>query len=271
MNNSNGSFRCISFLSDFGSGDETVACCKGVLLQRGISLPLVDISHDVPPFDIISGGWMLAGAALYLPMGIHLAVVDPGVGTDRSILILESKRGDLFVGPDNGLLLPAAKRLGGVEKAWKLRPEHFESCQVSPTFHARDVMAPVVADLAAGVLPSNLGEGISEKSLHVYPLAEPARDKERISGAVARIDTFGTVRTNIPWKWIDIGKEGGLRISRSWLFSISLGKTFSDVELGDLVILEDSWGYLSIAVNRGKAADVLGFKVGDPISVEYTM
>lgn len=271
MNESNGAYRCISMLSDFGSKDETVACCKGILIARGVFLPLVDISHDVPPFDIISGGWMLAGAVSYLPAGIHLAVVDPGVGTDRSILVLKANRGDLFVGPDNGLLLPAAERIGGVDKVWKLHPEYFENRSVSPTFHARDIMAPVVADLAGGIPPSAIGEVAAGTGLAEYPLAEPSKEGGKISGAVATIDAYGTVRTNIPWKWTDTRQEGALRISRGWLFSISVGKTFSDVGLGDLVILEDSWGYLSIAVNRGKAADVLGFKVGDPISVEYTM
>jgi len=271
MHESKGVWRCISFLSDFGSGDETVACCKGVLIGKGVDLPLVDISHDVPPFDIVSGGWMLAGAVSYLPVGIHLAVVDPGVGTDRSILIVKADRGDLLVGPDNGLLLPAAQRIGGVEKVWELYPEHYENRSVSPTFHARDIMAPVVADLAAGMSPSMFGKKIQVFDLVDYPLPEPSGEKGQISGAVALIDTYGTVRTNIPWKWLDRRKEGAVRISRGWLFSISVGVTFADVGLGDLVILEDSWGYLSIAVNRGKAADVLGFKVGDPISVEYTM
>lgn len=271
MHEPTGAYRCISFLSDFGSGDETVACCKGVLIGRGVVLPLVDISHDVPPFDIVSGGWMLAGAVTYLPVGIHLAVVDPGVGTDRPLLVIQADRGDLFVGPDNGLLLPAVERLGGVEKVWKLHPEHYENRSVSPTFHARDIMAPVVADLVADIPPPVLGKEIHSSGLEEYPLPEPSKEKEKISGAVARIDTYGTVRTNIPWKWLDKRREGALRISRGWLFSISVGRTFADVGLGDLVILEDSWGFLSIAVNRGKAADVLGFKVGDPISVEYTM
>jgi hypothetical protein len=132
-------------------------------------------------------------------------------------------------------------------------------------------MAPAVADLVADIPPPVLGKEIQSSGLAEYPLPEPSKEKEKISGAVARIDTYGTVRTNIPWKWLDKRQEGALRISRGWLFSISVGRTFADVGLGDLVILEDSWGFLSIAVNRGKAADVLGFKVGDPISVEYTM
>jgi len=270
MNEPRGAWRCISLLSDFGTGDETVACCKGVLIGRGVELPLVDISHNVPPFDIVSGGWMLAGAVSYLPVGIHLAVVDPGVGTDRSILVVKADRGDLFVGPDNGLLLPAVQRIGGIDRVWELHREHYENRSISPTFHARDIMAPVVADLAAGMPPSELGKEARALDLVEYPLPEPSREKEKISGAVAMIDTYGTVRTNIPWEWLDRRKEGAMRISRGWLFSISVGKTFADVGLGDLVILEDSWGYLSIAVNRGKAADALGFKVGDPISVEYT-
>lgn len=120
-----------------------------------MTLPVIDISHEVPPFDVISGGWMLAGAVLYMPVGVHLAIVDPGVGTDRKILVIRSVRGDLFVGPDNGLLVPAAERTGGISSSWSIERPPAGAEQVSPTFHARDIMAPVVADLVGGVPPKS--------------------------------------------------------------------------------------------------------------------
>ena len=242
-----GEFRCVTFLSDFGLADETVACCKGLLLRRGVTLPVIDISHEVPPFDIISGGWMLAGAVLYMPSGIHLAIVDPGVGTQRRILLLRSGRGDLFVGPDNGLLIPAAERTGGISRCWSIERAQGEMEHVFPTFDARDIMAPVVADLVGGKPPEECGEEI--------PL----------------VDAFGTVRTDIPWDLLGKLGDSEIKISSGWLFSIPVGRTFSDVGSGEMVALEDSWGFVSIAVNRGRASDMLGFKPGDPISVELTI
>lgn len=265
------SFRCVTFLSDFGMADETVACCKGLLLRRGVDLPLIDISHEVPPFDIISGGWMLAGALLYMPVGVHLAVVDPGVGTERKIIVVRSMRGDLLVGPDNGLLIPAAERTGGVDSCWAV--ERFVSGieTASNTFHARDIMAPVVADLVAGMPPEECGVPLTRGEMISFPLSEPRVDGGKISGHVALVDTFGTIRTNIPWSSLGSMDYTGMKISCGWLFSIPVGRTFSDVESGEMVALEDSWGFLSISVNRGKASDILGFKPGDPVSVEFTI
>lgn len=262
--------KCVTMLTDFGLSDETVACCKGVLLSKGLKLPIIDISHEVPPFDIVSGGWILAGALTFMPVGIHLAVVDPGVGTERKIVILHVRRGDFLVGPDNGLLLEAARRLGGIETAWSVRMELFDFSRISPTFHARDVMAPVVGDLGMGVPPSALGKEIKQEILVEYPLPEPKMEDGKITGYVAYIDSYGTVRTNILWR--SLRKDiKNLRISSGWLFSIPVGRTFADVDKGDLVILEDSWGYLSIAVNQGRASDLLGCKPKDQISVEFTM
>jgi len=266
----NSQLACVTMLTDFGLSDETVACCKGVLLSKGLNLPIIDISHEVPPFDIISGGWILAGALPFMPLGAHLAVVDPGVGTERKIVILHVQRGDFLVGPDNGLLMEAARRLGGIKKAWSVCMERSGFKKISSTFHARDIMAPVVGDLGLGIPPSTLGEEIEEKALIDYPLAEPKQENGKITGSVAYIDAYGTVRTNILWRSLK-GNVKNLKISSSWLFSIPVGRTFADVAKGDLVILEDSWGYVSIAINQGRASDLLGSKPGDPISVEFTM
>jgi S-adenosylmethionine hydrolase len=251
--------------------DETVACCKGLLLRRGVDLPLIDISHEVPPFDIISGGWMLAGALVYMPVGVHLAVVDPGVGTERKILVVKSVRGDLLVGPDNGLLMPAAERTGGVSACWSVERAVSGIDNASNTFHARDIMAPVVADLVAGMPPDQCGSSLARGDLVSFPLPGPHSSPGKISGHVALVDAFGTIRTNIPWISLGNTTGSGMSISCGWLFSIPVGRTFSDVGSGEMVALEDSWGFVSISVNRGRASDILGFKPGDPLSVELTI
>jgi len=263
--------QCVTFLSDFGLADESVACCKGLLLRRGVSVPLLDISHDIQPFDIITGGWMLAGSLQYMPVGVHLAVVDPGVGTVRRILAAQASRGDMIVGPDNGLLLPALERLGGVSSCHAVETGRFELDAASPTFQARDIMAPVVADLIGGAPLESVGPEIAAGELAPYPAEPPVRSSARVNGSVVCIDTFGTVRTNIPWSWFQEKGGEAIRISCGWLFSIPVGRTFADVSSGEMVVLEDSWGYVSIAVNRGSASDILGFKAGDLISVEFTM
>jgi hypothetical protein len=260
----------ISFLSDFGLADETVAVCKGVIISKAPETPIIDISHMVPPFDIISGGWILAGVFPQMPAGIHLAVVDPGVGSSRAIIIVETARGDIFIGPDNGLLIPALQRLGGslsvhrVDDKWILRKN------ISATFHGRDVMAPIAGSLAAGRSPSDFGHIISSEDLCPYPVPVPHRSDNSIEGHVTLIDHFGTLRTNIPWETvgdsmiIPVGKENAF-------WDLPRVNTFSDVPRGKLCVLEDSWGYLSIAVNQGRAVDIIRLNPGDALSVKLTM
>jgi S-adenosylmethionine hydrolase len=135
----------IYLLTDFGTSDEWVAVLKGAIRTISPTAEVSDISHDIPPFDLCKGAVVLAAAAPFLPPGVHLAVVDPGVGTERRALLLECGRGDLLLGPDNGLLLPAAGRLGGISAAWSVEAEALLPHSPHPTFHGRDVFAPVAA------------------------------------------------------------------------------------------------------------------------------
>lgn len=260
----------ISFLSDFGLVDETVAVCKGVIFSKAPETPIIDISHMVPPFDIISGGWILAGVFPHMPPGVHLAVVDPGVGSSRAIIIAETSRGDVFVGPDNGLLIPALQKLGGalsvhrVDNTWILRTN------ISATFHGRDVMAPIAGLLAKGSSACDFGHRVSPEDLCPYPIPAPQRSDICIEGHITLVDHFGTIRTNIPWETvgdsliIPVGKETSF-------WNLPRVNTFSDVPPGKLCVLKDSWGYLSIAVNQGRAVDKITLNPGDALSVKLTM
>src|SRR3990170_41153 len=143
----------ISFLSDFGTGS-TPAVCRGVMWSIAPDARLLDLTHDVRQFAVRDGAFLLSRAVGYLPVGVHLAVVDPGVGTTRRPVVVRTERGDLLVGPDNGLLLPAARELGGPVDAWEITNRDLWLPNVSSTFHGRDLFAPVAAHLAGGLEPS---------------------------------------------------------------------------------------------------------------------
>lgn len=260
----------ISFLSDFGLVDETVAVCKGVIYSQSPETPIIDISHMVPPFDIISGGWILAGVFPHIPPGIHLAVVDPGVGSLRAILIVETARGDVFIGPDNGLLIPALEKLGGSLKVYCVDHTWISEKHISSTFHGRDVMAPIAGFLAAGRSPSEFGHNISPENLCPYPVPCSHRSCNCIEGHVTLIDHFGTIRTNIPWE--SVGGSMIIPVGRENAFwDLPRVNTFSDVPPGSVSVMKDSWGYLSIAVNQGRAVDMITLNPGDTLSVKLTM
>ena len=153
----------VTFLSDFGTADVFVGLCHGVLADLAPRARLVDLTHAVPPQDVLTGACRLRDCVAYLPPAVHLAVVDPGVGTARRCLILQvgaAGRRSWLVGPDNGLLLPAARQLGGVLGAWSMTPGG-----ASATFHGRDVFAPAAARVATGVPPGELGTTIDPESL----------------------------------------------------------------------------------------------------------
>jgi len=262
--------KCISFLSDFGLKDETVSVCKGLLLRNGVNMPVIDISHEIEPFNIISGGWLFRGALPFFPTGIHLAVVDPGVGTRRKIVILETFRGDFMVGPDNGLLIPGSWELGGIRNCWCYPQMQLSRPHISSTFEARDVMIPIVVSLSSKEDTTWRYDPMSPEDLVPFPVVPSFQKDSIIYGTVVHIDQFGSIRTNIPWNkdW-----TGNARFSEGAMENMVLpiGKTFADGPSGCPLVLGDSWGFLSIAVNRGKAVEVFPVNIGEPVSVKMTM
>ena len=149
----------ITFLSDFGLKDDFVGTCHGVIKRIAPEAQIIDITHGIEPQAVLQGALVLASTLPYMPEGVHLAVVDPGVGGDRRALALRDASGRLYVGPDNGLLVPAAEKLGGIDGAWQLTNSDYMLEPVSATFHGRDVFSPAAAHLAPGVDPAELGPG----------------------------------------------------------------------------------------------------------------
>lgn len=260
----------ISFVSDFGLEDTWVGVCHAVIHRACPQAHVVDLGHQIPPFDIRKGAATAASGVFQLPDAIHLVVVDPGVGGGRADLCIVTRQGTRLVGPDNGVLLPAAWRAGGIERAYVIDPTKIDYRGPLATFHARDVLAPAAAALVCGVEPESLGTEVDPSTLVAAPFGRCERDGAFVVGEVLEADRFGSLRLNIPTEQID---ELGLRADRLEItlghntLSVRFADTFSDVAEGEPVALVDSSGWLTLAVNTGDAADRFGVEPGTNVKV----
>lgn len=256
----------ITLTTDFGFKDPYVAEMKGVILSICPDAGIVDMSHHVEKFNVRTGAYVLASASSYFPVGtVHVAVVDPGVGTRRRCLCVQTRRGFL-VGPDNGVLALAA-RAEGLRQAYEITNRKYMLANVSGTFHGRDVFAPAAAHLANGIPPSDLGEKI--RRIVVSKFAKVLKTKEGISGEVLHVDDFGNIITNIGEHELAALKGDGIldvRIGRS-RFMLKFCKTYGEVGHREPVGLAGSHGFLEISVNQGNAAKLLGVRSGDNIMI----
>jgi S-adenosylmethionine hydrolase len=258
----------ISFTSDYGLEDHFVGVCHGVMARVAPAARVIDVSHAVPAQDVGHGALVLAQAVAYLPRAVHLAVVDPGVGTGRGMVAVEAG-GQVLVGPDNGLLVPAAEALGGVGRVHALENPAYRLEPVSATFHGRDVFAPAAAHLAAGVDPAELGPELDPAGLARLEAAGPRVDGERAHGRVLGVDHFGNLvldlrRQDVEAVGVAIGDPVELRLGGR-AHRLVFAETFASVPAGGLLLHEDSFGSLAVAVNLGRAADRLGARPGDPV------
>lgn len=251
----------ITFLTDFGLEDDFVGTCHGVIAGIAPDARVIDITHGIRPGRILAGAVVLANTLPYMPAGIHLAVVDPGVGSDRRAIALRDAAGRLHVGPDNGLLLPAAERFGGVIEARELAREEYALQPVSRTFHGRDIFAPAAAHLAGGVEISELGPPLDPAELVRLEIPEPEVGADGIRATVLAIDRFGNVALNLRNEQVgEAGLVAGKRIEvvcRAEHFSAVVARTFADAPSGELILYEDSYGSLALAVTNGSAAELL--------------
>ncbi len=263
--------RVITLTSDFGFAEEWVGAVKGVILCINPAASIVDISHDIPPFDIAKGAFVLAAALPHMPPGVHLAVVDPGVGTRRLAVALLAARGDALVGPDNGLLIPAAERLGGVERAFLLDEEDFFRSPVHPTFHARDIFAPVAAHLSLGVDPRQMGSPMHADDLVPAPWSPAREGPGAVYASVIDVDRFGSLRLNVrPEQTASLGYATGDRVLLGLgeeELEAHLATTFADVELGGVLLFEDSSGVMAAGVSGGSLQARCGARPGDTVII----
>jgi S-adenosyl-L-methionine hydrolase (adenosine-forming) len=259
------SFDTITFLTDYGLEDGFVAACHGVAAKIAPSVRVIDITHLVQPGDVRRGAAVLAQTVPYLPPAVHLAVVDPGVGTARRGIAVQAGDG-ILVGPDNGLLSWAIAGLGGATKAVQLTNGDLWLHPVSPTFHGRDIFMPVAAHLASGRDLTEAGEQIDLADLVTLPApTSRVRDGEA-EGEVMSVDRFGNVQLSIEAS--DVGQLGVgygsplvVRAGRRQL-TVPFLETFAAVAPGEIVAFADSAGLISLAVNAGDAAQQLGLPPG---------
>ncbi len=257
--------RPICFLSDFGLGDDFVGLCKGVMLRIAPEATVVDLTHEVPGFGVEAGAEILEHATRYMPEKIiYLAVVDPGVGTERRALALKTASGALLVGPDNGLLTPAAEALGGISDAVGLTNADYHLRPVSHTFHGRDIFSPAAAHLASGLDLRQLGEAVDPTSLvHMEPPGARKEGPGTIVATIIGVDRYGNARLSAAVE------EAGFKFDAQLLVEAGEGEmpvryvsTFGHSKVGDLVLVPDSHQRLSLSVNNGNATQALLLKVG---------
>jgi S-adenosylmethionine hydrolase len=221
---------------------------------------------------VLQGALVLANALPYMPVGVHLAVVDPGVGGGRRALALRDGEGRLHVGPDNGLLLPAADRFGGVAAAHELANSEYSLQPVSRTFHGRDLFAPAAAHLAAGVPLEELGPPIDRDQLVRVEIPEPEVGQNRVRVVALAVDRFGNVALNLRREQLEQELAAGTRVElacRGERFYAVSARTFADAPRGSLILYEDSYGSLALAVSRGSAAKLLRVEEGSEIVLDF--
>lgn len=263
-------FRYLSFLTDYGLEDGFVAACHGVGARIAPHADIIDVTHLVPPGDVRRGAAVLAQTVPYLPPAVHVAVVDPGVGTARRGVAVAA--GDsVFVGPDNGLLSWAVSASGGAARAFSLTNRQLWRDRVTATFHGRDIFMPVAAHLAADAELAAAGEEIDVSDLVTLPVPERAVRDSTAAGEVLTVDRFGNVQLTITASdAAEIGlKPGGTVLVNCGRRQLALPyrDTFGAVATGELVAYTDSAGLVSIAVNGSDAAQRLGLPPGARVSI----
>ncbi len=255
----------ITFLSDFGLKEEYVASCKGVIKSIAPHVEIVDITHLIPHFDVRKGAFVLLCASRYFPSSVHLAVVDPGVGTERKAIAVKTEKGSFFVGPDNGVLIPAAEEQGIVEVR-EISEVHWLK-PTSSTFHARDIFSPMAAKLALGERFEKVGKVLMDFSLSPWSKPEGILGGYRVE--CIDVDDFGTLRFNL--KKEEVKKWGLGRGSKIYVCELGSSfpflSTFGEVEKGEALFFLDSSGFLSLAVNQESASKNFSLSSGDKITI----
>jgi S-adenosylmethionine hydrolase len=254
----------VTLLTDYGIHSEFPGTCHGVIQRICPDATVIDITHGIARHDIRHGALVLRNALPYMPTGVHVAVVDPQVGTERRAVALRCADGNLLVGPDNGLLSLAAEACGGVSEAVDVSRSSHRLEPVSSTFHGRDVFAPVAAALACGEPLADAGDPLPIEELAVLELPRPRQDGDALIAHALLVDVYGNVTLDVrhedlPGTALTLGRAVevvvGDRTARAMFTT-----TFADVGAGELLLYEDSSRTLALAVNRGDAATVLGLE-----------
>ena len=259
----------ISFLTDYGHADEFVGVCKAVIRQLAPHTTVLDITHELPPHDVRAGALALVRSIQYLPDGVILAIVDPGVGTSRKAVAVEAgERSEyVFVGPDNGLLAPAVAMVGGARRAIVLSNDEHHLAAPGVTFAGRDIFAPVAARMCSGIPFEDFGDAIDPVSLLPGVLPLTRVEDDTVLGEALWVDRFGNVQLNIdPSEVEEMGDVLTLTYGERSRTAVRCD-SYADIKAGSIGLVVDSYGLLSLCVDRFSAARELGLAAGSAVSL----
>ena len=251
----------VTLLTDYGRDDDFVGVCHGVIRGIAPDAQIVDITHGVEHYAVRQGALVLRNTLPYMPLGVHVAVVDPQVGTERRALALRTTDGRILVGPDNGLLSLAWPRCGGIDLAVDITRSPHRLEPVSATFHGRDIFAPVAAHLARGAELADAGDQLDEAELQTVGLPQPRAEDGALIGHALAVDRFGNVALNVDHEdmagtGITLGNTVEIEAAGE-RYLATYAQTFADVRPGELIVYEDAYRTLAVAINRGDAAATL--------------
>jgi S-adenosylmethionine hydrolase len=261
----------VTFLTDFGLVDDFVGICHGVMKRIAPEVEIIDITHGIEAHGVLQGALVLANTLPYLPEGVHLAVVDPGVGSPRRSLAVRSGDGRLFVGPDNGLLVPAAEKLGGIDAAFEVTNREYALEPVSATFHGRDIFSPAAAYLARGIAVEELGPAVDVGSLTRLDVPQPEVTDRRIRACCLYVDRFGNMQLNLTrghlqQLGIEPGRQVELELASERYYAVA-ARTFADARGGEIILYEDAYENIAIAISGGSAAETFSARPGVDVRI----
>ncbi|MBI4125819.1 MAG: SAM-dependent chlorinase/fluorinase [Deltaproteobacteria bacterium] len=263
--------KLITLSSDFGPGNIGCGAMEAVIYEICPESKVVHLCHAIEPFNVKEGAKMLEGVAK-LPVGFHVGVVDPGVGTLRKGIAIQTKRGDFLIGPDSGLLRPASEFLGGISAAYELANERYRRNPVSPIFHGRDIFAPAAAYLAKGIKPEDLGPKLNPDQLAPAPYPEARWAGDQIECQVIHINENGSLFLNLHAEELSKQAQEGHTIDLKVTpgarhLVLSFCRTFGEVAAGEALILKDDFGRVEVAINQGDFASKFHIRRGDRLTL----
>lgn len=261
----------ITLTSDFGVQSHDVGVMEGVALEINPEAHVIHLMHGLPSFNLSYAAIALETLS-YMPVGYHVCVVDPGVGTKRKPIIIETKRGDFLIGPDNGVLIPATRILEGIKKIVEITNKKYMKQPVSPIFHGRDIFTPAAAYLSKGVKIEEFGKKLNPKSLVKAPYEEATIDGDKIHAKIISINKFGSLHLNITHSTWDKFK---VKINDFLILFFDdeeieapFVTTFGDVEKGDALVMKDDYGRIEVSLNRDSFEKNYNVKIGDDFVIE---
>lgn len=260
----------ITLTSDFGVQSQGVGMMEGVIFEINPDAKIIHLMHGLPDFNLSYAARTIETAS-YLPVGFHVCVVDPGVGTGRKPIIIETGRGDFLVGPDNGVLIPSAEFLGGIKNVAEITNKKYMKHPVSPVFHGRDIFAPAAAHLSKGVKINEFGKRLDKNGLIKAPYGEAIFDGRKINAQIISINKFGSLHLNIThkeWDRLDIGLSNNIILKfKNKSVVAPFAVTFGDVKKWQPLVIKDDYGRIEIALNQDSFAKKYRVNISDEMTI----